>query len=261
MADTTTTSASSRNEKIVEIKKALRQRDEVRTAGDFSRADTLRDKLVKKYAIQIIDQPNGPSGFKFLDGSSNKLDNSAPIPVDASSGKKRSREEGSASASAEPSPGKKNRTGQETAPLKAEKPKKGAAAAKPSAEQSRNSALMASLVNTSSSSKTVQGVLIEELAAGQGAQARPGRRIRVHYVGKLKSNGKIFDSSTKKPFTFRLGAGEVIRGWDIGCDGMLVGGKRRLTIPPEKAYGKAGAPPSIPGNATLVFDVTLLDVM
>lgn len=136
-----------------------------------------------------------------------------------------------------------------------------AAAAKPSAEQSRNSALMASLVNTSSSSRTVQGVLIEELAAGQGAQARPGRRIRVHYVGKLKSNGKIFDSSTKKPFTFRLGAGEVIRGWDIGCDGMLVGGKRRLTIPPQKAYGKAGAPPTIPGNATLVFDVTLLDVM
>lgn len=123
MADTTKTSASSRNEMIVEIRKALRKRDDVRTAGDFSKADTLRDALVKKYAIQIIDQPNGPSGFKFLDGSSNKLDNSAPIPADASSGKKRSREEGSGS-NAEPSPGKKNRTGQETTPLKAEKPNK-----------------------------------------------------------------------------------------------------------------------------------------
>ncbi len=101
----------------------------------------------------------------------------------------------------------------------------------------------------------------------------------MHYVGKLKSNGKVFDASTKKPFVFRLGKGEVIRGWDIGIashlthsliysltvslgiNGMMIGGKRVLTIPPEKAYGKSGAPPTIPPNATLVFDVTLLNIL
>ncbi len=129
-----------------------------------------------------------------------------------------------------------------------------------SAEQSRNSSVVTALIGQSSSNHTIQGVLIEELAAGSGKQARSGSRIKVSYLGKLKSNGKIFDASTKKPFSFRLGAGEVIRGWDIGCDGMLVGSKRRLTIPPEKAYGKSGAPPTIPPNATLVFDVTLLEV-
>lgn len=108
--------------------------------------------------------------------------------------------------------------------------------------------------------RTVNGVLIEELEVGSGAESARGKTIKVHYVGKLKSNGKIFDQSNKKPFSFRLGAGEVIRGWDIGCDKWRVGGKRRLTIPPEKAYGKAGSPPVIPPNATLVFDVTLVDV-
>lgn len=107
--------------------------------------------------------------------------------------------------------------------------------------------------------KVVQGVKIEDKKIGTGKVATSGRRIKVHYVGKLP-NGNTFDACTKKPFPFRLGAGEVIRGWDIGCDGMAVGGKRRLTIPPEKAYGKAGAPPTIPGNATLIFDVTLLEV-
>ncbi len=107
-----------------------------------------------------------------------------------------------------------------------------------------------------------QGVLIEEMILGTSkTQAVSGKRIKVHYVGRLKSNNKMFDSSVKKPFTFRLGRSEVIKGWDIGCEGMFVGGKRRLTIPPEKAYGRAGAPPSIPSNATLVFEVTLLEVL
>lgn len=105
----------------------------------------------------------------------------------------------------------------------------------------------------------MQGVKIEDLKVGNGPVAQSGHRIKVHYVGKL-TNGKTFDACTKKPFPFRLGKGEVIRGWDIGCEGMKIGGKRRLTIPPEKAYGKAGAPPTIPGNATLVFEVTLLEV-
>ncbi|KAJ2795485.1 peptidylprolyl isomerase fpr3, partial [Coemansia helicoidea] len=74
------------------------------------------------------------------------------------------------------------------------------------------------------------------------------------------TNGKVFDKNTKgKPFWFRLGAGEVIKGWDVGIVGMKKGGERRLTIPAAMAYGKRGAPPDIPPNATLVFDIRLVE--
>lgn len=132
--------------------------------------------------------------------------------------------------------------------------------AKPSEEANRNNAVAQALLGSGNSAvRTVQGVKIEDMKVGTGPVAQSGNRIKVYYVGKL-TNGKTFDASTKKPFAFKLGKGEVIRGWDIGCEGMRIGGKRRLTIPPEKAYGKAGAPPTIPGNATLVFEVTLLEV-
>jgi FK506-binding nuclear protein len=129
------------------------------------------------------------------------------------------------------------------------------------AEQERNKALVANLAgNTSEGGRRVQGVLIEDLKIGTGKVCKIGDRIKMHYIGKLKTNGKVFDSSVNKPFVFRLGRGEVIGGWEIGCQGMAIGGKRRLTIPPEKAYGRAGAPPTIPGNATLVFEVSLVDI-
>jgi FK506-binding nuclear protein len=100
--------------------------------------------------------------------------------------------------------------------------------------------------------------VIEDVKIGEGRTAQVGDRLKMQYIGKLKS-GKVFDAS-KKPFVFRLGRGEVIRGWDIGCVGMAVGGKRKLTIPPEKGYGKSGAPPTIPGNSTLLFDITLVGI-
>ena len=108
--------------------------------------------------------------------------------------------------------------------------------------------------------RIVSGVKIEDIVIGTGKKAEGGKKLKMHYVGRLKSNNNIFDSSKGKPFAFKLGRSEVIRGWDIGVDGMHVGGKRILTIPPEKAYGKGGAPPTIPGNATLIFEVTLLEV-
>ena len=93
-----------------------------------------------------------------------------------------------------------------------------------------------------------------------GKQAKPGKRVTMRYVGRLQS-GKIFDQTKgNATFAFRLGVGEVIRGWDVGVDGMRVGDKRRLTIPHTLAYGKKGVRGAIPGGATLIFDVELVSV-
>ena len=102
---------------------------------------------------------------------------------------------------------------------------------------------------------------IEEQVAGNGAVAAAGQKVKVHYTGWL-TDGKKFDSSVDRgdPFAFVLGKGQVIQGWDQGVVGMKVGGKRRLTIPPELAYGSKGFPGAIPPNATLVFEVELLGV-
>jgi peptidylprolyl isomerase len=102
----------------------------------------------------------------------------------------------------------------------------------------------------------------KELIAGTGAEAKAGDSITVNYVGVLYKNGKEFNASweTKEPFTFTLGKGEVIPGWDQGIQGMKVGGRRELIIPSALAYGPKGSPPKIPANAPLVFVVDLLGV-
>ncbi len=100
-----------------------------------------------------------------------------------------------------------------------------------------------------------------DIQVGTGAEAKTGQRVKVHYTGRL-TNGTEFDSSLKRePYVFVLGAGDVIRGWDQGVVGMRVGGKRKLTIPYDLAYGIAGRPPAIPPKATLVFDIELLDIV
>ena len=112
---------------------------------------------------------------------------------------------------------------------------------------------------------TDSGLQYEDTTVGSGAQAQAGQQVSVHYTGWLYNDaakGAKFDSSKDRndPFGFRLGAGQVIKGWDEGVQGMKVGGARTLVIPPELGYGSRGAGGVIPPNATLMFDVELLGV-
>src|SRR5437773_10477879 len=105
------------------------------------------------------------------------------------------------------------------------------------------------------------GLRVEDLQPGNGVAAKAGDTVEVHYTG-WRTDGKKFDSShdRKQPFSFKLGAGRVIQGWDQGVAGMKVGGKRKLLIPPELGYGARGAGGAIPPNAELIFEVELLKI-
>ena len=115
-------------------------------------------------------------------------------------------------------------------------------------------------VDLSEMTRRSTGLYVQDVVVGEGARADSGDVVTVHYTGRLP-NGNAFDSSRDRdqPFEFALGYGRVIDGWDQGVVGMRVGGQRRLVIPPALGYGARGTGP-IPGNATLVFDVELLDV-
>ncbi len=125
--------------------------------------------------------------------------------------------------------------------------------------ESSNSPLGGSM-ETKKATFTESGLSITDLKIGDGQEATAGKRVSVNYRGTLE-DGKEFDSSYgRSPFSFPLGAGQVIKGWDEGVAGMKVGGKRRLVIPPELGYGTRGAGGVIPPNATLIFEVELLDI-
>ena len=147
-----------------------------------------------------------------------------------------------------------------------EKPS-GASASQPSASEKPSEAKPSTSEKPSSGEKsgktvtTSSGLKYIDLKKGTGAEAKKGQGVVVHYTGWLK-DGTKFDSSKDRgqPFDFTLGAGNVIPGWDEGVAGMKVGGKRKLIIPPALGYGSTGAPPVIPPDATLTFEVELLKV-
>ena len=135
-------------------------------------------------------------------------------------------------------------------------------------QATRKKASRAARPNTSSptkvtgpGTKTPSGLEYWDIRPGTGATAKTGQKVSVHYTGWL-TTGKKFDSSVDagKPYSFTIGAGEVIKGWDEGVAGMKVGGKRQLRVPPQLAYGERGYPGAIPPNSTLIFDVRLLSV-
>ena len=125
--------------------------------------------------------------------------------------------------------------------------------------------LALAFIMVSCAGNSLSDLKTNDIIVGSGAQAVKGSTVTVHYTGWLYKNGhrgKKFDSSldSGQPFTFKLGAGEVIEGWDRGIEGMRIGGKRELIIPPQMGYGDSGAPPDIPPGAILNFEVQLLDV-
>ena len=121
--------------------------------------------------------------------------------------------------------------------------------------------LLGAFLGTVASLSNADDLKIETVTEGSGAIAQIGQKVELHYTGKL-TDGSVFDSSVKRgqPFSFTLGQGQVIKGWEEGILGMRVGEKRILTIPPDLGYGARGAGSAIPPNATLVFEVELLDV-
>jgi FKBP-type peptidyl-prolyl cis-trans isomerase len=140
-------------------------------------------------------------------------------------------------------------------------PSQPAASAQPSATATAQPSATVTAKPADTAPPSDEKLGIKDLTVGKGAEAKAGDTVKVHYVGTL-TDGKEFDSSRKhnEPFTFELGAGRVIKGWDQGVAGMKVGGKRRLTVPPSLGYGARGFPPVIPPNSTLLFDVELLEV-
>lgn len=137
----------------------------------------------------------------------------------------------------------------------------GCGTAKQSNSKQNNSENLQNTKKTNNNSSMTQ-LQIQDEKEGSGAVAKSGQKVSVHYTGTLYPSGEKFDSSLDRgqPFEFQLGAGQVIKGWDEGIQGMKVGGKRILIIPPDMAYGESGFPPVIPPSSTLKFEVELLSI-
>ena len=220
---------------IATVEKACAKRNAARAKKNYAVADELRDMLTD---MGVVIQDTSPTTSSWtwskaaqLEGTSSEEEEAQPEDEESESGEDDDEEEEDEDESEE----------EEAAPAPPTKKRAAEAPAEEPFKKKRK--------------EMRGGVVATILKPGKGAAAAPKRRVTMKYAGTLASNGKQFDAGK---ITFKLGAGEVIKGWDVGVAGMRVGGKRKLRIPPDMAYGRRGAPPDIPGNSTLLFDVELL---
>ncbi|RDL34532.1 uncharacterized protein BP5553_07660 [Venustampulla echinocandica] len=229
------TEVDSEDEAPALVKKADKKGKNKRSADEIDAATSLDDIMAKSLKSQAAEEPKlSKKQLKKL-----KKNNGEAVAAKAEEPK---------SADPKDKSDKKVQFAKnlEQGPTGSEKPKAEAASAK---DKGNKGALGV---------KNVGGVTIDDKKLGKGPACKKGNRVSMRYIGKL-ADGKVFDSNKSgKPFSFKLGAGEVIQGWDIGVAGMSVGGERRLIIPAKLAYGSRGQP-GIPANSNLTFDVKLLE--
>uniref|UniRef100_A0A7S2B6J6 peptidylprolyl isomerase n=1 Tax=Octactis speculum TaxID=3111310 RepID=A0A7S2B6J6_9STRA len=236
--------------------KLIQQRDAARKAKDWTKADKLRDQLAE---LGVRLQDSGVKSEVVMPGGWKKIPRefrnvSRPPTSEESSAASTS---GAVSASALKREKKKAKKALQKKRMAAEKEgrSKGAAIDKNSSKE-KNVNINKEEGSVGEEKVLAKGVRVIELEEGTGPVVKERGKVRVAYVGRLGGpTGRIFDQSKGKPFSFRLGRGEVIKGWDIGVSGMRLGGRRRIICPPAAAYGAAGTD-GIPGNSTLYFDVT-----
>ena len=218
------------------VEKACAKRNAARSKKNYAVADELRDMLTD---MGVVIQDTSPTTSSWtwskaaqLEGTSSEEEEEAqPEDEESESGEDDDDEEEDEDESEE----------EEAAPVPPTKKRAAEAPAEEPFKKKRK--------------EMRGGVVATILKPGKGAAAAPKRRVTMKYAGTLASNGKQFDAGK---ITFKLGAGEVIKGWDVGCAGMQVGERRQLFIPSKMAYGARGAPPDIPKHADLNFDCVLL---
>ena len=228
---------------IIQVRTLMKTREEARKASDFGKSDSLRERLAGM-GVEVKDQLAGPSGWRFVDGRSSKLPagtkqtqvpkeaqkirDRTVVPDDAKGqkgqkgqqlkgkeGDKKRAREGEAGGAASKDKHKDGADGEAQAKkARADAPPKKVA---PTPDELRNKAALTQVMGKGGKGRDVQGVYVEDLVEGKGRVAEAGKKIKMGYVGRLKSTGKVFDASGQKPFVFRLGRAEVIKGWDIGA--------------------------------------------
>ncbi|WVZ85817.1 hypothetical protein U9M48_032685, partial [Paspalum notatum var. saurae] len=219
--------------------------------GASKKKKKIKDKSISIETGKVKDEENDV-----------KQQNSPADLASAKQKKKKNKNKSASEADADEQSAKKNNIQKDGEEATKKKNKKAKAQDPNRSENQAATGLVESDSKEPQQTRTfANGMIIQEVAMGKpdGKKATMGKKVSVRYIGKLK-NGTIFDSNVKgRPFEFRLGVGEVIKGWDVGVNGMRVGDKRRLTIPPSMGYGNQRAG-KIPQNSTLIFDVELVNV-
>ncbi|KAG7393760.1 hypothetical protein PHYPSEUDO_004523 [Phytophthora pseudosyringae] len=224
------------------------------SSDDGDEEEELNDEANKKHRFEVLEERlhNEPETKKKSPKKETKKEiKAAAAAADAENKAKEEKEAAKKKAKAAKQAEKEKKTAEKLAEAIASNPKSKKRAAPAESVDVPKKAKVATRVH--------KGVTIEDVAVGKGRPVQRGRKVGIVYRGRL-TNGKQFDATQnrKKPFTFRHGIGDVIKGMDIGIEGMRVGSKRTITIPSRLGYGREGAPPTIPGNSDLIFEIEVV---